>query len=260
MPEGDTVWRTAQRLDEVFSGHELVRTDLRWPGIETVDLTGRRTEAVVPRGKHLLHRVEGGWTIHSHLRMDGSWRIERTASPPKALGAPKIRAVLATASYTAVGWSLGMLDVVRTSEEASLVGHLGPDLLDPAWGADHLATAVANLAASPDVIAAALLDQTNLAGCGTVWTAEPLFAARLDPWTPASGLDAAQLASLVERARAMLLRSTRLAPGSEATRVHGRNHRPCVRCGTLIRIGHAGPPTRERVIYHCPRCQRTTPV
>lgn len=249
------MWRTARRLDEVFAGKVLVRTDLRWPGISTTDLTGCSTLAVVPRGKHLLHRVEGGWTIHSHLRMEGSWRIERTASPPKALTAPKIRAVLATAEYTALGWSLGMLDLVRTADEATLVGHLGPDLLDPDWGPDHLATAVANLAASEDVIAAALLDQTNLAGCGTVWTAEPLFAERIDPWTPAFELGPDRLASLVERARGMLLRSIRLAPGAEPTSVHGRHHRPCVRCGTLLKVGHAGPPTRERVIYYCPRCQ-----
>lgn len=259
MPEGDTVWRTAHRLDEVFAGRELVRTDLRWPSLATVDLTGRRTLAVVPRGKHLLHRVEGGWTIHSHLRMEGSWRVEHTASPPKPLPASKIRAVLATADYTAVGWSLGMLDLVRTADEPTLVGHLGPDLLDPAWGPHDLATAVRNLAASGDTIAAALLDQRNLAGCGTVWTAEPLFAERLDPWTPASDLTETQLTALVERARAMLLRSVKLPPGQEPTRVHGRNNKPCVRCGTLVRIGQAGPSTRERIIYHCPRCQCVSP-
>lgn len=253
MPEGDTIWRTARRLDEVFAGHELVRTDLRWPSLATADLTGRRTLEVVPRGKHLLHRVEGGWTLHSHLRMEGSWRVEPTASPPKPLPATKIRAVLATADYTAVGWSLGMLDLVPTADEHTLVGHLGPDLLDPAWDADHLATAVGNLAASDTTIAAALLDQTNLAGCGTVWTAEPLFAERLDPWTPASALTPDQLTRLVERARALLLRATGTARPNHA--VYGRLRQPCVRCGTPVRLGHAGPPTRERVIYHCPRCQ-----
>lgn len=258
MPEGDTVWRTARRLDEVFAGHALTRTDLRWPGISTVDLTAHRTLAVVPRGKHLLHRVDDGWTIHSHLRMEGSWRIETTATPPKPLAAPKIRAVLATAAYTAIGWSLGMLDVVRTADEAQLVGHLGPDLLDPDWGPAHLETAVGNLAASGTTIAAALLDQTNLAGCGTIWTAEPLFAQRLNPFAPAADLTDEQLAALVERARVMLRRSCLLPPGREPAAVHGRNHAPCIRCGTLLRIGHAGPPTRERVIYYCPRCQRVT--
>ena len=30
---------------------------------------------VAPRGKHLLTRIEGGLTLHSHLRMDGSWHL-----------------------------------------------------------------------------------------------------------------------------------------------------------------------------------------
>ncbi len=258
MPEGDTVARTARRLHEVFAGHVLTRTDLRWGDLATVDLTGRRTLGVVPRGKHLLHRIEDGYTLHSHLRMEGSWRIERTATPPAPLRAPKIRAVLATADYTAVGWSLGLLDLVRTCDEDTLVGHLGPDLLDPEWSDAHLATAVAHLKAADTDIAAALLDQRNLAGCGTVWTAEPLFAQRLDPWTPTSELTDAHLTALVERARAMLLRSVRLPPGREETYVHGRHHKPCVRCGTLIALGHTGPPTQERVIYYCPRCQGVT--
>ena len=35
MPEGDTVWRTARRLHEALAGHEIVESDLRWPGIAT---------------------------------------------------------------------------------------------------------------------------------------------------------------------------------------------------------------------------------
>lgn len=144
MPEGDTVWRTAHRLHQVFAGRPLTECDLRWPGLSTHDFTGAETLEVAPRGKHLLHRLDGGWTIHSHLRMEGSWRVEPTdaAPPPRAA---KVRAVLATATYRAVGWSLGMLDVVRTADEGTLVGHLGPDLLGPDWDLD---VAVAHLRAS----------------------------------------------------------------------------------------------------------------
>ena len=265
MPEGDTVWRTAHRLHEVFAGHALVRTDLRWPGISTTDLTGRTSIDVIARGKHLLHRVEGGWTIHSHLRMEGSWRIERTATPPAALGATKVRAVLATATYTAVGWSLGMLDLVHTTDEGSLVGHLGPDVLGPGWDPDR---AITNLAAAPASIASALLDQRNLAGLGTLWTSESLFLERLDPWTPASAVPRERLERLVARAHKLLhanighaiQSSTGLrAPGQEHY-AHGRNRRPCRVCGTPIRIGMEGPPTQERTIYHCPTCQGVGPV
>ena len=75
MPEGDAVWRTARRLHQGLAGVALEGSDLRVPAHATADLSGRRTLEVVPRGKHLLHRVEGDITVHSHLRMEGSWRV-----------------------------------------------------------------------------------------------------------------------------------------------------------------------------------------
>ena len=116
MPEGDTVWRTARRLHEALAGHEIVESDLRWPGIATADLTGRRTLDVVSRGKHLLHRVEGGLTLHSHLRMEGQWRIEATAAlKPGWRRSPDLRALVAAPDWTALGLRLGMLDLVETA-------------------------------------------------------------------------------------------------------------------------------------------------
>ena len=57
MPEGDVVWRTAARLHQALAGRELARSDLRWPGLSTTDLSGRTVLEVVARGKHLLVRV-----------------------------------------------------------------------------------------------------------------------------------------------------------------------------------------------------------
>jgi endonuclease-8 len=45
-------------------------------------------------------------------------------------------------------------------------------------------------------------------------------------------------------------------PG-QGTWVYSRAGRPCRRCGTLIRRGEQGAdPTRERVTFWCPSCQR----
>lgn len=259
MPEGDTVWRTAHRLDEVFAGRLLTLADLRWPGLSTYQLAGTPTREVVPRGKHILHRLESGWTIHSHLRMDGSWRIERRSGrAPSA--SPRLRAVLGTDAYLALGWSLGMLDVVRTTEEHTLVGHLGPDILGSDWDADG---AVANLRAPSVPLADALLDQTNLAGIGTMWASEGLFVARLNPFADASEIEPAALRALLDRTQRLMRASCASAvPSStgsrvpsESTYVHGRRHRPCRRCGTLVAMRFSGPATRERTIYYCPACQ-----
>src|SRR5918998_5492967 len=75
MPEGDTVWRACRRLHEVLAGRTLIRGQLRVPALATTDLTGVGVREVVSRGKHQLFRLANELTLHTHFRMDGTWRI-----------------------------------------------------------------------------------------------------------------------------------------------------------------------------------------
>lgn len=273
MPEGDAVWRTAHRLHEALAGRALLAAELRWPNLGTAELAGMVVTEVAPRGKHILTRFDTGWTLHSHLRMDGSWVIERTTDPgrpevperksgrrPEAQGGGFVRAILVGPEWTAFGIDLGMLDLVRTAAEHTLLGHLGPDLLDPAADAQ---AAVANLARYTGTIGAGLLDQRNLAGLGTIWASETLFAERVPPWQPAASLTTPVLAGLVARGQRFLRASIRHAvPSSTGSRqrgrefyVHGRSGRPCLRCGGTVRVAPIGAPTRERPMFYCPGCQ-----
>ena len=260
MPEGDTVWRTAHRLNRALAGAEVVLSDLRFPSLATIDLRGTATLEVVSRGKHLLHRFDSGVTLHSHLKMEGQWRVETPADTPRWLRRDDLRAAIGTTTWSALGLRLGMLELVATGAESSVVGHLGPDLLGPDW---DLAVALANLRASHDTIGAALLDQRNLAGIGTLWASESLFLSRLGPWTPATDLDDADLERLVTRARTLLDQARHHAVQSstgnrrkgEENYVHARSGRPCRRCGTTVRVAMIGPAGRERTMFYCPGCQ-----
>ncbi|NUO34751.1 MAG: Fpg/Nei family DNA glycosylase [Dermatophilaceae bacterium] len=262
MPEGDTVWRTASRLNEALAGREIVEFDLRWPGeIATADLTGRATLEVVSRGKHILHRVEGGFTLHSHLRMEGQWRVEATPGlEARWRRNPQLRALVAAAAWTALGLRLGMLDLVPTAREGELVGHLGPDVLGPDWDLDR---AVGNVLASGVPVGHALLDQRNLAGVGTLWCAETLFLERVPPWAPTTELGREVIERVVVRAQRLIDNGRRnvvqSSTGSfrqgETQYVHARSGRPCRRCGTTVRVAPIGEPTRERTMFYCPGCQ-----
>ncbi|HVW82163.1 MAG TPA: DNA-formamidopyrimidine glycosylase family protein [Mycobacteriales bacterium] len=260
MPEGDTIWRTAKRMHAALAGDVLATTDFRVPKLATADLTGRRVLEVVARGKHLLARLEDGITVHSHLEMDGSWRVFDAAERWRGGPAHEIRVVLATQHRSAVGYRIPVIDVVETAKEAELVGHLGPDLLDPDFDRDE---AVRRLAAASDIaIADALLDQRNLAGIGNVYKSEILFLSGVEPWTAAGRVPA--LPRMVDLARRLLAankdRDQRITTGirrpGEQTWVYGRGGRPCRRCGTPISRRMQGEPGRERVTYWCRRCQR----
>ncbi|GHH27028.1 Fpg/Nei family DNA glycosylase [Streptomyces lanatus] len=266
MPEGDTVWQTAKRLHTALAGGTLTRSDFRVPKYATVDLTGRTVLDVTPRGKHLLTRVEGGLTIHSHLGMEGSWRVftgqQRWTGGP----AHQIRVVLTTVpdsgtaeAQTAVGYRLPVLDLLRTTAEETVVGHLGPDLLGPDWDPDH---ALANLLADPArPLGEALLDQRNLAGIGNVYKSELCFLLRVTPWLPIGALPTEHTAQLPVLAKKLLeanrdrpVRSTTGRRGQDLF-VYGRARRPCLRCTTPIRAADQGDGSRERPTYWCPTCQ-----
>jgi DNA-formamidopyrimidine glycosylase len=255
MPEGDVVWYTARRLHEALAGRTLTRSDFRVPRLATVDLTGDVVTETVSRGKHLLTRTGNGLTVHTHLKMDGDWRVRPAAEQIR--DSHRIRLLLANEDWQAVGYQLGVVELIRTSEESRVTGHLGPDLLGPDWDG---AEAVRRLGAEPDrPIGEALLDQRNLAGIGNVYKAEVLFLRGLSPWQPVGSV--ADLGALADLARRLLEtnkeRHGHITTGSmrrgEEHWVYGRRGRPCRRCGTPIR--KAGQ--EDRVTYWCPSCQPT---
>ncbi|MET1065814.1 MAG: DNA-formamidopyrimidine glycosylase family protein [Arthrobacter sp.] len=280
MPEGDSVFRAAAQLHAALAGQQLISADFRVPRFATLKLGGWTVTEVVPRGKHLLMRVVGParpgggqaepdrLTIHSHLKMEGTWQVYAHGGRWRKPGFTA-RCVLRTATADAVGFSLGILEVVRTSEEDSIVGHLGPDLLGPDW---DLAEAERRIRAAPEVpIGVALLDQRNLAGIGNIYRCEACFLSGVHPAAPVSAVP--DVAAIITDAKLLLeanvgagRRTTVLNPRGVAVGrtsrlpgywVYRREHQPCLRCRTPVRRGVLAKATgtEERDIYYCPTCQ-----
>lgn len=257
MPEGDTVFRTAAALRDALVGRTLTRCDVRVPRYATTDLTGTRVDDVLSRGKHLFIRV-GPVSIHSHLKMDGSWRITPRARPPRP--DYKIRILLEAGDVAAAGVDLGVLEILDRDHDMDAVAHLGPDLLGQDWDARR---AAANLSTDPDrPIAAALLDQRVMAGVGNVYCNEVCFLFGRLPTSPVSTLSDPLRVAM--RSRDLLwanrLRSARTTTGNTRPGrqlwVYGRGGEPCRRCGTPIARAAQSEATGERVSYWCSSCQR----
>jgi endonuclease-8 len=197
----------------------------------------------------------GRASIHSHLKMDGSWRVG-----PMIQGRVPVdhraRIILEANGVRAVGVDLGILEVLDRDQDGDAVAHLGPDLLGEDWDPQ---VAAANLTARPNrSIAEALLDQRVLAGVGNVYCNELCFVTGHLPTAPVSSITDAH--RLVARARDMLWanrsRWNRCTTGdTRAGRrlwVYGRAGQGCRRCGTPISCCEN---SGERVAYWCPACQ-----
>lgn len=256
MPEGDSVFVAATKLERALKGHQVIRSDFRVPRHATADLVGKTITDVTSRGKHLLFRFDGDITLHTHFKMDGAWDLYRPGARWRSPGW-QVRVVLYTKSWVAVGTKLPVVELLPTSEEGRVLGHLGPDPLRN-WDEEE---ALARFTADPKrAVGDVLLDQRVIAGLGNVFRCEICFLRGLHPEIAVGGINdpgavVALAARLVQANREIGKQVTTgdLRRGNRHW-VYGRNLQPCRRCGEPVQ--RLGPPTsEERVLYWCARCQ-----
>jgi endonuclease-8 len=258
MPEGDTVHHAAMRIRAVLAGHvpeEILmphprHAHDRWPQ----RLAGRAVRAVDAHGKHLFVRFDGGLTIHSHLRMTGSWGVYDEG---RRWHRARRRAwlVLRHGGWEVVefdGPVLELMSDARTRSDPRLSA-LGPDVLGEEFDTGvFLARLRADDPGRP--IGDALLDQRTVAGIGNLWKAECCFAVGIDPWRAAGEVSDEEALALVGFARERMRVSAREGFAARPRAVYDRAGRPCPRCGTPIR--GRGQGENNRLTYWCPGCQR----
>jgi endonuclease-8 len=265
MPEGDTIFRTAEVLRRALAGRRITaaRAQPR-PGLRRVPdlsrLIGATVERVEARGKHLLIGFDNGLTLRSHLRMSGSWHRYRPGEPWRR-PMHEASAILETAESVAVAFNTPVVELLTDAELRRSVPltSLGPDLLGREFDAEEALHRLRER--NGDQLGNALLDQRAVAGIGNVYKSEVAFLERLDPWAPVRAFSDGELGGALATARRLLLANVRggarITTGSGARGqglwVYGRGGRPCRRCGTLVEQGRQGD--LARLTFWCPRCQ-----
>jgi len=227
-------------------------------------LIGRRIRRVSRRGKYIIISLEEGGHLLVHLRMTGQLLIEDAADE-----VPRHTSALFLLDD---GKCLRFSDVRKlgkiyfADELARVVGHLGPEPLEPDFTPESLRERLARRKAC---IKSLLLDQRFLAGVGNIYADEALFLARIHPLRRACSLSSEEVEHLYQAIQTVLWegivhRGTTLPDGQyrdpfnrvgenqARLRVFRRRGHPCPRCGASIqRIVVAG-----RGTYFCPQCQK----
>ena len=273
MPEGDTIFRTAQALHKHLAGRIVTRFESAYPALTRIDhdrpLAGRTVEGVMSRGKHILITFSGDLILHTHMRMNGSWHGYPPGAPWR-LPARDMRVLVATAEFVAVGFNVPVAELLTARQlmRHEALRELGPDLLDESFDAGAAMARARARGLEAVAVADVLLNQRVVAGIGNEFKSEVLFVAGVYPFTPVSALSDAELARIFGIGRDQLRANTavrrRLAPSrGRRTRdsldrdgalwVYGRGGRPCRKCGTLIQASKTG--LDARLTYWCPRCQ-----
>lgn len=258
MPEGDTIHYAANRIRPVLAGqvpdaietpHPRFGAD-RWPE----RLAGRAVEAVEAHGKHLFLRFEGELTIHSHLRMTGSWGVFAPArrwhrSPRRAW------MIFTRGDIKVVEFDGPVLELITETRRRfdRRLATLGPDVVAEDFDEQRFLRRLREDDPTRP-IGDALLDQRTVAGIGNLWKAEACFGTGIDPWRRSAQVSDDEALELVRWARPRMQESARTGTQDNYRVIYGKSGRPCPRCGGLVQ--KKGQWDDNRPTYWCPGCQR----
>ena len=272
VPEGPEIRYAAKQLDRALAGRRASEVYFAFDHLKPFEdeLRGRKVREVTSRGKAMLVRFTGAWTLYSHNQLYGRWSIVRAGRRPES--GRQLRALVENSERAALLYSASEIAVLRDGELSShpFLSKLGPDALD----AGTRARGVAERFASPDFegrrLCALLLDQGFLSGLGNYLRSEILFVAGLAPELRPKDLDEVAIERLAHATLTITRRSLRTrgitndpeivktmkAAGSRRSDyrffVFDREGEPCHTCGgAIVREEHA-----SRRLYLCPRCQR----
>jgi len=272
LPEVETVRRgleqhvTGRTIDEVEVLHpRAVRRHAAGAADFAAALRGRGVGAPLRRGKYLWLPADDD-ALLAHLGMSGQLLVgepERPLSPHVRVrftfrdGGPDLR-------FTDQRTFGHLLVSVGGAELPSVIGHIAPDPLEPAF--DRAAFA-ARLRARRTGIKRALLDQSLVSGVGNIYADEALWRAKLH-WARASdrlrGPDVNRLVDAVQEVFGDALRVGGTSFDSlyvnvngqsgyfdRSLAVYGRAGLPCPRCGAPVRRDAF----MNRSAFSCPVCQ-----
>lgn len=252
MPEGDTIHRLARRLHGALATRPIALAETPDPRSpvngRAGELAGRTLERAEARGKHLLLHFSGDLVVHSHLGMNGRWRVSGDGRLP--LGRPwlLLAAGPAVASQSG-GRLLRLVSESRARNDPGLL-QLGPDPLAPDFDLSAAARRLRSAGAGTE-LGEALLDQRIIAGIGNAIRNEACFVTGISPWRPVAELGADEAEAVLAASRRVM--EVAVERGRRPRSIYGANRRGCPRCGGPVSVRGQGE--ANRVAYWCPRCQ-----
>lgn len=271
LPEVETIKKTLRHL---VVNKTIAHVDVHLPRIvrepekdEFVSiLVGKTILDIDRRGKFLLFRLSEGWTMISHLRMEGNYGLFSANEPL----VKHTHVVFSFDDGTQLRYKdtrqFGTMDLLPTVEvdcHHSLL-KLGREPFDPEFTAEYFFKRIEN---KKKPIKALLLDQQVVTGVGNIYADEILFRSGIKPCVLACALTTEQARAVYENIRVVLDEAIEAGGSSVKSYVNGqgemgmfqqqlyvyqRHGQPCKICGDEIQKMRLG----GRGTHYCPSCQK----
>ena len=271
MPEGPEIRRAADRLEKALAGRVIKAVELLYPAVSGREelFLGQRVESVATRGKAMLTRLSGGWSVYSHNQLYGRWTVNLATTAVSSTRS--LRLSITAGRHTARLWSATDIELIPTAaeEQHPFIAGLGPDVLATNMTSERLLEHLASRRCRGRKGATLMLDQKFFAGLGNYLRSEILFLSGVHPDTRPCDLEPSQQARWADAilhttlrayesggitVTAQMARDGR-ASGKPRSRwrhwVFNRVDQPCLKCRTPIRRQLYG----GRRLDFCPACQ-----
>lgn len=279
LPEVETVVRS---LRPFIIGRSLVHIEVchrkSFPGISLIPaILNQPIRAVERRGK-MIEISCGDYLLLTHLKMTGQL-LFKSGQQLAGGGHPSNNILTLPNNHTRVIYTLdnqdqlffndmrlfGWQKILTTAEVKNILQKLGPDADDQQITPEYLQQAFSR---TQRAIKQVIMDNHLMVGIGNIYAAEILFAAGINPLTPAKKLTMVQIKKILSCQRdilqkAIAMRGTTFdgryvdAKGEGGNyesqlQVYGRDKQPCKRCGRLLVNSKIG----GRSSVWCRHCQQ----
>jgi endonuclease-8 len=232
-------------------------------------IDGRVLLDTAAHGKHLLHRYDGGLTLHVHLGLYGRFTAG-DGDPPPAVGEVRLR--MANGEHWLDLRGPNACELLDPPQVQQLYARLGPDPLGEQD--DGGLKAFAAIKKSERPLMALLMDQSIVAGAGLIYVTESLFRAGLRPTVPGRRLTRPRWNAIWQDLRTLMRagvadgridtvrddhlpeamgRAPRVDRHGGEVYVYRRAGLPCLVCGSPVRTAQLS----ARNAYWCQVCQAT---
>ncbi|MDF1628215.1 MAG: bifunctional DNA-formamidopyrimidine glycosylase/DNA-(apurinic or apyrimidinic site) lyase [Alcanivoracaceae bacterium] len=269
MPELPEVETTCRGIAPYLRGVRITRVLVRQPQLrwlvpaEVMGLRDMPVEGVRRRAKFVLIDLAEGQLL-IHLGMSGSLRVLPVGTPAGKhdhvdvlLDSGQLLRLNDPRRFGAVLWS-------ERADSHPLLGHLGPEPLEPGFDGHWLAARAAGRRQSVKTF---IMDNRTVVGVGNIYAQESLFLAGIHPSRQAGRISRERYVRLAEAIRTVLGRAIEAGgttlrdfsrvdgqPGyfAQDLSVYGRAGQSCLICAAILKGARHG----QRTTCYCPQCQR----
>ncbi|MFC1900388.1 DNA-formamidopyrimidine glycosylase [Chloroflexota bacterium] len=269
MPELPEVETVKNEISPYITGRIISGITLFWEGIVKEPspedfcsgLVGKKILGITRRGKYMIVSLDSPDYLIIHLKMTGSLIAQKSDDEPPRFTRAVIHLDDGNSVFFRDPRKFGAMRLVRDKDR--IIGKLGPEPFEADFTPVVLTQRLSKRKAP---IKAVLCDQNFVAGIGSMYADEALFATGIHPMRTADSLSKAEIESLYEAIKRILWTAienkgasvnTYYRPdGSKGTahyefKVAHRFHEPCPVCGTPVERMKV----RGRGSYFCPKCQ-----